>query len=101
MKMMIGQNLKREDGHRTAAQLIAKYKLAAGLGVTDHSVHFVAEQLEHARGRRSQHHKCEGELQAHAPQNQRRANIAPVFGEENANQQDREDSQYAGEPLHS
>ncbi len=53
------QHLKRKYRHRAAAQCVAKNKLAAGLRIADHIVHFVAEKFERARGRRSQHDKGE------------------------------------------
>ena len=47
-----------------------------------------------------QHHKSKRELQSHAPEDQRRADGALLFGEQNANQQNGKDSQYASEALH-
>ncbi len=44
-----GQNLKREDHADRAAlaQLVAEDELAAGLRITEHGVHPVADGLEH------------------------------------------------------
>ncbi len=67
------QHLKSENHRLASAQLIAENEFAAGLRVSDQRVYFVAGHLECRRGRRAQNDKREGELQAHAPQNQPRA----------------------------
>ncbi len=57
-----GQHLKREDYRLAAAQLVAKYESAAGEGVADERIHFVASRFEDKSGGGAQDDEREGEL---------------------------------------